>query len=99
MGEPQFKLQSRDSGGHSEAVGFSCRRCEALFKIDTAVAGSIILDGKISALQLELGALSKTQFQMDTTRAVEGNLSTTTGILEQGISEVQKAPAAAPEGA
>ena len=50
------------------------------------------LDGEISALQSELGALSKTQFQMDTTRALEGNLGTTRGSLEQGISEVQKAP-------
>ena len=44
------------------------------------------------ALQLKLGALSNTQFQMDTTRALEGNLGTTRGSLEQGFSEVQKAP-------
>ena len=36
--------------------------------------------------------LRETQFQMDTTRAVEGNLSTTRTSLEQGVSKVQKAP-------
>ena len=85
-------MQSGDSGDHSEAGGSPSRRCEALFKIDSAAARSIMLEGKISALQLELGASSREHFQMDTTRAVEGNLSTTRGSLEQGISEVQKAP-------
>ena len=79
-------------GGHSEAGGFSSRRCEALFKIDATVTTSIILGGEILALQLELGALSNTQFQMDTTRALEGNLGTTRANLEQAISEMQKAP-------
>ena len=51
-----------------------------------------MLEGKISALQLALGASSREHFQMDTTRAVEGNLGATRGSLEQGISEVQKAP-------
>ena len=51
-----------------------------------------MLEGEISALQWELGALSKTQFQMDTTRAVEGNLGASRGSQKQGISEVQNAP-------
>ena len=85
-------MQSGDSGGHPEAGGSPSRRCEALFKIDAAAARSIMLEGKISALQLALGASSREHFQMDTTRAVEGNLGATRGSLEQGISEVQKAP-------
>merc|ERR1712012_1154399 len=61
-------------------------------KLETAVSRSTILDGEISALQSELGALSKRQLQMDTMRADERDVfAKAKADLEQGISGVQKA--------
>ena len=64
--------------------GSSSRRCEALCKFHAAAARSVILDDEISALQSGSSRW--------TTRAVQGHLGTTRANLEQGISEVQKAP-------
>jgi len=61
-------------------------------KLETAVSRSTILDGEISALQSELGALSKRQLQMDTMRADERQIfAKAKADLEQGIAGVQKA--------
>merc|ERR1712227_879743 len=61
-------------------------------KLETAVARSTVLDGEISALQSELGALSKRQLQMDTMRADERQIFAKAKVdLEQGIAGVQKA--------
>ena len=61
-------------------------------KLEAAVARSTVLDGEISALQLELGALSKRQLQLDTMRADERDVfAKAKANLEQGISGVQKA--------
>jgi len=61
-------------------------------KLEAAVARSTILDGEISALQSELGALSRRQLQLDTMRADERKIfATAKADLEQGISGVQKA--------
>ena len=53
--------------------------------------GSAILDGEISALQSELGVLSKRQLQMDTMRADERKIfEKVKGDLEYGVSGMQK---------
>ena len=61
-------------------------------KLDTACAKFTILDGKIAALEAELGVLSKGQLDMDMMRAEERKIfAWTKEDLEQGISGVQKA--------
>ena len=61
-------------------------------KLEAVVAKSNILDGEISALEAELGALSRSQLQMDTMRAEERKIfAKAKEDFELGISGVQKA--------
>ena len=58
--------RSTDVVSHPEkGGGVSRRRCEAFCRLDAAAARSIVLDGKISALQSEVGALSNQIASLD----------------------------------
>ena len=64
-------------------------------KLKAVAARPIILHGEFSPLQSKLGALSKRQLQMDTTRAVEREIfAAAKADFEQGITGVQKRYAA-----
>ena len=61
-------------------------------KLESAVARSNTLDGKVAELQADLGALAARQMKMETLRGEERKiLATASEDLERGVAGMQKA--------